>query len=58
MNSGMARASGYMGTANTIGSIANGVMASIPYWGSNNVNNRLTNDANNYMTTAYGYSRR
>jgi hypothetical protein len=57
MNTGYARASGYMGTANTIGSIANGVMASIPYWGSNNVNNRLTQDANNVMGRAFSYSR-
>ncbi len=35
MNQGMARASGYMGMANTIGSVANGVLASIPYWSSN-----------------------
>lgn len=35
MGSGMARASGYMGTANTIGSVANGVLASIPYWSAN-----------------------
>jgi len=35
MNSGMARASGYLGTANAIGSVANNVMASIPYWSSN-----------------------
>ena len=36
MQQGMARASGYLGTAGTIGSIANNVMASIPYWRSNN----------------------
>lgn len=35
MNSGMARASGYLGAANTIGSVANGVLASIPYWSAN-----------------------
>jgi hypothetical protein len=37
INQGNARASGYLGTANTIGSIANGVLASIPYWGNNRV---------------------
>jgi hypothetical protein len=35
MNSGMARASGYLGTANAIGSVANNVIASIPYWSNN-----------------------
>jgi hypothetical protein len=35
MNSGMARASGYLGTANSISNVANGVMASIPYWSAN-----------------------
>lgn len=37
MSGGMARASGYMGAANTIGSVANGVLASIPYWSANRV---------------------
>lgn len=37
MQSGMARASGYMGTANTIGSVANGILSSIPYWSANRV---------------------
>lgn len=31
MNSGMARASGYLNTANTIGSVANNVLAALPY---------------------------
>jgi hypothetical protein len=37
MNSGMARASGYLGTANTISNTANGLMASIPYWSNNSL---------------------
>jgi hypothetical protein len=41
MNSGMARASGYMGTANTIGSLANGVMSAIPYMGQPRQTNQL-----------------
>ena len=36
-NQGMARASGYLNTANTIGSVANNVLASMPYWQRNNV---------------------
>ncbi len=37
MGSGMARASGYMGMANTVGSVANGVLSSLPYWSANRV---------------------
>jgi len=46
MDQGMARASGYLGVANTIGSAANGLLSALPYLRrGNNVN---SNGANGY----------